>query len=238
MRIHNLAVALAGVALAAAVSAAGVATAAEPERAQERTVSVSATGSVVTEPDHATISIGVVSEADTAREALARNSATMVKVIDGLKALGISAQDIRTTAVNVEPRYRNAKEQQAPSIVGYQVVNQVRITARELKRLGEVLDQVVGLGGNQISGITFEVSKAEELKDEARKAAMANALRRARLYAASAGAEVGQVLTISEDQPAPGPRPMARTSLAAGDLPIEPGSQRLEVKIHVTWALR
>jgi len=233
MRTHNLAGALASVALAAALSAGGMATAAEPER----TVSVSATGSVAAEPDHATISIGVVSEAETAREALARNSATMVKVIDGLKGLGISAQDIRTTAINVEPRYRNVKEQ-APSLVGYQVVNQVRITARELKRLGEVLDQVVGLGVNQISGISFEVSKAEELKDEARKAAMANALRRARLYASSAGAEVGQVLTISEEQPAPGPRPMARTSLAAGDLPIEPGSQRLEVKIHVTWALR
>jgi uncharacterized protein len=237
MRTHNLAVALASLALAAVLSAGGMAAAAEPERGQERTVSVSATGSVAAEPDHATISVGVVSEADTAREALARNSATMVKVIDGLKALGISAQDIRTTAVNVEPRYRNAKEQ-APTIVGYQVVNQVRITARELKRLGEVLDQVVLLGVNQISGISFEVSKAEELKDEARKAAMANALRRARLYASSAGADVGQVLTISEDQPVPGPRPMARTSLAAGDLPIEPGTQRLEVKIHVTWALR
>src|SRR5262249_60017675 len=149
--------------------------------ARERPASVPAGGGVVAEPDHATISIGVVREADTAREALARNSATMVKVIDGLKALGISAQDIRTTAVNVEPRYRNAKEQ-APSIVGYQVVNQVRITARELKRLGEVLDQVVVLGVNQISGITFEVSKAEELKDEARKAAMANALRRAAVH--------------------------------------------------------
>ena len=103
MRTHNLAGALASVALAAALSAGGMATAAEPERGPGRTVSVSATGSVAAEPDHATISIGVVSEAETAREALARNSATMVKVIDGLKGLGISAQDIRTTAINVEP---------------------------------------------------------------------------------------------------------------------------------------
>jgi hypothetical protein len=161
----------------------------------------------------------------------------MAKVIDGLKALGISAQDIRTTTLNVEPRYRSAKDQ-APSIVGYQVVNQVRITARELKRLGEVLDQIVSLGVNQIGGIAFEVSKAEELRDEARKMAMANALRRARLYAASAGADVGAVLMISEDAPAPAPRPLARTSLAASDVPIEPGTQRLEVKVYVTWALR
>jgi uncharacterized protein len=237
MGTHNLAVALGSTLLATVLCAAGVVMAAEPDRQHDRTVSVSATGSVAAEPDLATISTGVVSEADTAREALSRNTATMAKVIEGLKALGISAQDIRTTAVNVEPRYRSTKDQ-APAIVGYQVVNQVRITARDLKRLGEVLDQIVSLGVNQVGGIAFEVSKAEELRDEARKAAMANALRRARLYASSAGAEIGPVVTISEDAPAPGPRPMARTSLAAGDVPIEPGTQRLEVKIHVTWALR
>lgn len=236
MWVDNLARTLGTIVLAAALCAGRMALAAEPERAPERTVSVSASGSVAAEPDLAIISIAVVSEAETAREALARNTATMAKVIDGLKALAISAQDIRTTAVNVEPRYRNAKDE-APSVVGYQVVNQVRITARQLQRLGEVLDHVVSLGVNQIGGIAFEVSKAEELKDEARAAAMANALRRAKLYAASAGAEIGQVLTISEDPSAPGPRPMAR-ALAAGDVPIEAGTQRLEVKINVTWALR
>lgn len=234
---NNMAVALGGLALATGLYAADAVLAAEGDPSHERTVSVSATGSVTAEPDLAMISTGVVSEAETAREALSRNTATMAKVIEGLKAHGISAQDIRTTALNVEPRYRAAKDQ-APAIVGYQVVNQVRITARDLKRLGEVLDQIVTLGVNQIGGIAFEVSKAEELRDEARKTAMANALRRARLFAASAGADVGAVLTISEDAPAPGPRPLARTSLAAGDVPIEPGTQRLEVKVHVTWALR
>jgi uncharacterized protein YggE len=223
---------LGAVVLAMALEAA----AAEPDQRPERTVSVAASGSVLAEPDLAFISTAVISEAETAREALTRNSSTMAKVIEGLKALGIPAPDIRTTAINVEPRYRNVKDQ-APSIVGYQVVNQVRITARELKRLGEVLDQVVSLGVNQISGIAFDVSKAEDLKDEARKVAMANALRRARLYAANAGADIGQVLAISEDAPVAGPRAMARSTLAA-DVPIEPGSQRLEVKIHVTWALR
>src|SRR5262245_970458 len=197
---HTVAVALGSLALATGLLAASGARAAERDPPPERTVSVSATGSVTAEPDLAMISTGVVSEAETAREALSRNTATMAKVIEGLKAHGISAQDIRTTALNVEPRYRAAKDQ-APAIV----VNQVRITARELKRLGEVLDQIVTLGVNQIGGITFEVSKAEELRDEARKTAMANALRRARLFAASAGADVGAVLTISEDAPAPGP---------------------------------
>jgi uncharacterized protein YggE len=225
--------------LVALASEARMGMAADDVRITERTVSVSATGSVMAEPDLATISTGVISEATTARDALTLNTATMAKVVDGLKGAGILAKDIQTTAVNVEPRYQTVKDR--PSvIIGYRVFNQVRITARDLKRLGEVLDQVVTLGANQISGISFEVSTAEQLKDEARKLAMANALRRAKLYAEGAGAEVGQVLTISEDirMASPRPAPMARATMAAESVPIEAGSQRLEAQIHVTWALK
>lgn len=222
---------------AAALAQAEPAAAAEPGTA--RTVSVSATGHVSVEPDLAQISTAVVTEADTARQALSQNNAAMAKVIDGLKGAGIQAADIHTTSVNVEPRYRQEKDR-APVITGYRVTNQVRITARDLKRLGDVLDQAVTLGANQIGGIAFEVSKAEQRKDEARKAAMENALRRAKLYAAAAGAEVGPVLTISEDVRMPQPRPvaMARAGFAANAVPIEAGTQQLEVELYVTWSLK
>jgi uncharacterized protein YggE len=209
------------------------------ERRPERSVSVSATGSVGAEPDVAHISTGVVSEADTAREALSRNSATMKKLIDGLKGQSIAAKDIQTTSINVEPRYQQFKDGRPAVIAGYRVVNQVRIIARNLSKLGEVLDQAVTLGANQMGGIQFEVSNAETLKDEARKRAMENALRRAKLFAAGAGAEVGEVLSISEDVQFIGPRPVPMTrAMAAEAVPIERGTQMLEARVNVTWALK
>jgi uncharacterized protein YggE len=212
---------------------------ADPTKPAERTVSVSATGSVMAEPDIAYISTGVVSEAATARDALTANSAAMAKVVTGLKGAGIPAKDIQTTSINVEPRYDQPKDKPA-TIKGYRVHNQVRITARDIKKLGDVLDQVVTLGANQINSIAFEVSTAEQLKDDARKAAMANALRRAKLYASAAGADVGDVLNIAEDVRMAGPQPRAagRASFSAEAVPVEAGSQRLEVQVHVTWALR
>jgi uncharacterized protein len=207
------------------------------EQRLERTVSVAATGAVPAEPDIAYISTGVVTESETARDAMTRNTQAMRKLIDGLKGQGIAAKDIQTTALNVEPRYQQSKDGRPPTITGYRVHNQVRIVARDLTKLGGVLDEAVTLGANQMGGIQFEVSKAEELKDEARKKAMENALRRARLFATAAGAQVGQVLTIAEEM-APGrPMPMARAALAA-DVPIERGTQMLEVRVQVTWALR
>ena len=207
----------------------------------ERTVSVSATGSAFANPDMASITTGVQSEGDTARDALARNNAGMAKLIDGIKALGIEAKDIRTSGLNVSPRYQSFRDGRPPVVNGYNANNQVHVVVRDLKRLGEVLDQMIALGATQMHGIAFDVSTAETLKDEARKDAMANALRRARLYATAAGAEIGPVLTIAEDiRAVPGPRPMAMAARAqmADAVPVEPGQQRLEVQVHVTYALK
>jgi uncharacterized protein len=204
----------------------------------ERTVSVSASGTVTAEPDIAHISAGVTTEGETAKDAIARNSAVMGKLIEGLKGAGIAARDIQTTTLQVEPRYTQPKDGRPGAISGYRVVNQVRLTVREVKRLGDVLDQAIALGANQINSIGFDVANAETLKDEARKQAMANAKRRAELYAAAAGVSLGDVLSIAEEQRGgPRPMPMGRAAMA-GDVPIEAGTLTLAVDVQVTYALR
>ena len=214
-------------------------TSAGAQTERPRHISVTASATVGAEPDIAAISTGVVSEADTAREALNRNTAAMKKLIDGLKGAGIDAKDIQTTSFHVEPRYSQPKDGKPPAINGYRVVNQVRITSRDIGKLGEVLDQAVTLGANQINGIEFEVSKAETLKDDARKGAVENARRRAELFATAAGVQLGDVISISEkvQEFAPGPRTFARAKVASA-VPIEAGTQMLEATVNITWALK
>ena len=215
------------------------ATAEAQEKRIDRTVTVSAAGQVSAEPDMARISTGVVTEAATAREALTRNSDAMAKLIAGLKDNGIDAKDIQTSSFSIDPRYNNPLEGQTAVITGYRVANQVEVTARDLERLGEVMDSLVVLGANQMNGLTFDVSKAEMLKDDARKEAIANAFRRAKLYAGAAGAEVGEVIAIAEDaaqfQPVVARMDRAMKSEA---VPIERGSQTLEARVTVTWSLK
>lgn len=227
---------LAGVWLA--VAAALPAALAQEKRSMERTITVSASASVPAEPDLALISTGVLSEAATARDALTQNTAAMKKIIDGLKVAGIEPRDIQTVHFGIQPRYVHTKDGQAPRLTGYQVINNLRITVREVARLGDVLDGVVTLGANQAGGIAFEVSKAETLKDEARRVAIANALRRAKLFAEAAGAKVGPVIQISEEVHGGSPRPMvASARMSADAVPIEAGSKTLEVRVQVTWGL-
>ena len=204
----------------------------------ERTVSVSASGMVAAEPDIARISAGVVTEGETAKDAIARNSTVMAKVIEGLKGAGIAPRDIQTTTLHVEPRYTQPKDGRPGAISGYRVTNQVRLTVREVKRLGDLLDAAIGLGANQINSIGFDIANAEALKDEARKQAMVNAKRRAELYATAAGVQLGQVLRISESIDEVVARPMVGARAMAASVPIEAGTRTLTVDVHVTYALR
>ena len=203
-----------------------------------RMVSVTGTGRVAADPDIAQVSTGVVVEGETAKDALARNSTIMAKLIDGLKAFGVAAKDIQTSSINVEPRYAQAKDGKPATISGYRVVNQVRLTVRDVKRLGEILDGAIALGANQMGGVSFDVTNPEALLDDARREAIASARRRAELYAAAAGVQLGEVLRIAEEAgDTARPMPMARAAMA-GAVPIEPGTRTLTVEVHVTYALR
>jgi uncharacterized protein YggE len=106
-----------------------------------------------------------------------------------------------------------------------------------VKRLGEILDGAIGLGANQVNAISFDVSNADTLIDDARRLAIASARRRAELYAAAAGAQLGSVLTISETNATPKAQPMARAAVG-GPLPIEAGTHTLTVEVTLTYALR
>jgi len=216
------------------------ATDARAEAPDKRTISLSATGAVETTPDKVDITTGVTTEGQTARAALDKNTEAMTGVVAGLKDSGIEPKDIQTTNFSISPVYEQRKQGQAPFITGYRVTNSVHITVRDTKKLGDILDQVVSLGANEIGSISFGVSEPEGLKDEARKQAMRNAIANAKLYTEAAGVELGPVLTIAEDegsyQPRYGAAPMAMEMAKAA--PIEAGTTTVEVRLRVTWELR
>jgi uncharacterized protein YggE len=207
------------------------------EKMTDRTVTVTATGTVEAEPDQARITSGVTTEAASAREALTRNNEAMSKVIAALKAKGIAAKDIQTSTFNVSPVIRYGKEGEPSKITGYRVGNQVVVLVRDLASLGDVLDDMISAGANETQGLSFEVSNADTLKDKAREDAMDKALRRAKLLAAAAGAQVGEVMRIIEETTSNGPVPYTARFAKAESVPIERGTSTLEARVTVTWAL-
>ena len=232
--------------LALAMGAFLIAFAAAPAEAdrsaeRQRTLTITGTGEVTAEPDEARISMGVQSTGKTAQEALEANTKAMNGVFAALKAAGIADKDMQTSNFSVSPRYKSYKrgEEGPPVITGYIVSNQLGVRVRDLARLGSVLDKVTKDGANQLGGISFAISKSDELLDEARRRAVADALRKAKLLTEAAGVTLGPVLSFSETGGGRPPVPMmARTEKAFDSaVPVAAGEQTLSAMVHMEFAI-
>ena len=203
-----------------------------------RQVSVVGHGEVKGAPDTATVQIGVETEAATAKDALAQNSAQAQAVQEKLRNLGVDAKDIQTSNFTINPTYGNDGRQ----VTGYHVSNMVTVKIRQLDQAGTLLDQVVQAGANSVYGVSFSVENPEALLDQARKAAVENAKARATQLAGASGAAIGDVLVISENvaaQPIPMPMAARAEAAAAGQAaPVQPGEQSFSVDVQVTFALK
>jgi len=225
--------------LFAAAPAAGQALADEHEP-PKRTITITGKGSVKAAPDKVSVSAGVESQAPTAKDALAKNTAAMTQVVQTLKDAGIDPKDIQTTTFTVSPRYETRDDGRPARIVGYSVFNSVFVTTHDLDKLGTILDQLVTAAANSIGGISFDIDKPEEKQNEARKLAMEDAIAKAKLYVEAAGAELGPVMTITE-QGGFVPRTMGAPMMeatAAKPSPIEPGTENVDIEVQVTWELK
>ncbi len=207
-----------------------------------RSISLSGHGEVRLAPDLAIVTVGVMSSAATAREALDGNTKSMATIMAALKDAQIEMRDIQTSNFMVNPRYDYSQNNaQPPKVVAYDVSNNVTVTVRKLESLGVVLDQVVSSGSNQINGVMFQVSKPEAATDEARKLAVADARRKADIYAAASGVTLGQIMSLSEgggyQPPVPVFKSMRAESVSA-DVPISQGEQAIAVDVNITWEIK
>ncbi|GGE40982.1 SIMPL domain-containing protein [Agaricicola taiwanensis] len=204
------------------------------------TLTINGEGTLTAAPDRASISSSVVTEGKTAREALDANTAAMTQVMQSYKDAGLEDRDIATSGFTIQPRYADRKNNnEAPRITGYEVRNSVTIRVRDLTRLGDILDKAVTSGANHFNGLSFEISDADRKLDDARKAAFADAKRKAELYAAAAGARLGRVVDMSESG-SNRPMPMmmrAEFAKAAAPVPIAPGESEVQVNVNVTFEL-
>jgi uncharacterized protein YggE len=202
-------------------------------------ISVTGEATLSVAPDQAQIEAGVTSEAKTAREASGANNAAMGKVLLALKAAGIEQKDIQTSRLSLQPESAPNRPPGPNTIVGYRASNHVTVRLHDITKIAGTIDMLVGAGATDIGGIDFSVSNASKLLDDARAQAVADARRKAEIYARAAGVTLGAPLSISEEG-APGPvtfRKMA-VGMAPSPAPIAQGEETLQVTVSVSWAIK
>lgn len=203
-----------------------------------RTIRVTGEGQASAAPDMATVQTGVVTQAATAKDALAANNKAMEGILSTLKSHRVASKDVQTSQFHLQPVYKHdEKGRTPPEVIAYQVTNQVQVRVRKLANLGEVLDALVKAGSNQVSGVSFGLADPVPVLDDARATAIADARRRAQLYAKAAGVRVGKVQTIDE-QPVHQPLRFLNVQAGAADaVPVAPGENEYRVTVHVVFVL-
>jgi uncharacterized protein YggE len=202
-------------------------------------ISVTGEASVSVAPDQAQIDGGVTSDARTAREASDANSAAMGKVLLALKGAGIEEKDYQTSRLSLQPQFATPKAaERTPGIVSFRASNRVTVRIRDVTKVANVIDVLVGAGANDIGGINFTVTQASKHLDEAREKAIADARRKAEIYAKAAGVTLGEPISISEEgAPVPVFRGKVASPMAAG-APVAQGEETLSVTVGVSWAIK
>jgi hypothetical protein len=201
------------------------------------TLNLSAYGETKVAPDMATITLGVMTEAQTAQAAMQANATRMRGVIDALKRGGIAERDIQTSSLNLNPQYQYV-ENQPPRLIGYQASNMVTVTVHDLKRLGQAVDATVGAGANQVHGVSFGLDDPTAAENAAREAAVKALGAKADLYARATGHRLVRLVTLSEgtaSYPMPPPMPMGQVASfrkEMADTAVSPGE--LKVRVDIT----
>ena len=208
-------------------------------------VEITASETVQSQPDQATVGAGVTTRAMTAVQAMRDNATRMDTVISRLKALGIAREDIQTSGVNLNAafQYNNNNNNTPPVFQGYDVTNQVSVTLRDIAKIGATLDALVAAGANNLNGPFFSRKDDKPQRVQAREAAFKAAQVQAQDYARMAGFGGVRLLAVEETLQQGGPiafemsAPRAITVTAQKTTPIEPGRIGTVVQMTVKYEM-
>lgn len=211
----------------------------QPRAEPQTRIVVTGEGSVSVPPDYAQVRGGVTTRGKTAKEATEANSKLMAAIVAALQNSGIEQKDIQTAEFSVAPVYAQPQPNSETKLTGFRAANQVNVRIRQLDRLGEILDRLIAAGATDVGKVAFLHSDASKALDQARAAAVADARRKAEIYANAAGVRLGQVVSITEESGSAPPRPMMAMRAAGGmaAMPIAAGEDTLHVRITAGFDL-
>jgi uncharacterized protein len=214
--------------------------AATPARDDNRRVTrvmVGGDSIVQAQPDTAILSIAVVTQNRNALSAQQDNAAKTDAVVRALKAAAGTGAEVKTSGYSLQPQ-RVYKENQPPTISGYEARNTVTVTLSDLTKVGSVIDAAAQAGANDVSNISFTLRQDRQARDRALSEATREAVSKAQVIASALGGRVVRIVEVQEEgfqQRPPVPVYQTETFMAKRDVatPIEVGSLDISSRVQV-----
>ncbi|MEO7822449.1 MAG: SIMPL domain-containing protein [Gemmatimonadaceae bacterium] len=182
-------------------------------------------------PTSASLIISVTTRAPTAAQAAADNATRLESTLRALRSVGLAPAELTTMGYSVDQNYEMSRDNpRAPA--GFVARNSIRAEIRKLDDIGKVIDAALAGGATAIAGLQF----VSATSNDARRSALADAVRQARsdaeAIARAAGGSLGRLISLSSGGPQmmrsdydyamPAPVVMASggTAISPRDLPI------------------
>ncbi len=202
-----------------------------------RTLSVTATGSVSVDPDVAILHIGFETQPADAKSAYAEGAQTSNAIIAAIRQLGVAESDIHS-----ESQYLN-RDYTLPKSHKFKLTQQWTVKTTPA-RAAEVLDAAVTAGANSSGAIDWTVRDEAALSTQALDQATARARENAAVLAKGMGVRLGALLFTSNQLNAPSfPRPMMRSFAIAGaeaappPLALEPQKVTRDASVYAIYSI-
>ena len=213
----------------------------------ENRITVSGTGTVYATPDLALTSFSVITEAKTVAEALSQNAEQMNQIIGFIKEQGVEDKDLKTTDLNIYPRYEWQEVTEIsiyPSgkrvLVGYEVRQSLRVKIRELTKIGEIIQGAADSGANEVGSLQFTVDDQDEFKNQAREEAIEEAKEKAEELASQLGIKLVRITNFNESGIVPRVYSLEKSEagMGGGAPEIEIGESKIEVTVTLTYEIK
>ena len=206
----------------------------------DKTITVTSTASVGTEPDEAVVTLGVSTQDPDSAAALGTNGESVDAVVAAVEAAGVAEKDVRTTRLDLGRRTIDRNTPQETTV--YVADSALEITVRDMDTVGDVIQAGVEAGATSVRGVRFGVSDPAGARTEALDAAVRGARTKADAMAAAAGTAVTGVVTIDEQGASQPPyRAVGDQAYLTGAAPsatvVPPDEIQTQVTVIVTWAI-
>jgi uncharacterized protein YggE len=191
---------------------------------------------VKAQPDTATLLISVVTQGKRAIDAQQENASKSDAVIRATKA-ALPGAEVKTSGYSVQPQ-RVYRENQPPTITGYEARNTVTVTFSDLGKVGTVIDAASQAGANDIGGVMFTLKQDRPARDQALSEATREAVSKARVIAQALGGRVVRIVEVQEEgfrQPIPVMQEAFIAGAKRADVatPIEVGNLEISSRVQL-----
>jgi uncharacterized protein YggE len=210
---------------------------AQPAGDRGPVISVRGDGRAEVPPDIARLSVDVVTRARTLDAASSQHKERAAKASAALRALAKDGLMIEQSNFRLDQVRQPAPQQGSRQETEYQAVTTYELKTTKLDAIDAVVGVIAETGLFEMRNVRFGLDDKSNAMDIARRDAVADARRRAQVYAEAADVQLGEVIEITDSDPRV-LREFAAPMAARGMQVAPPETIAATAHVTMTWRLK